>query len=100
LYDAVAPVGPRAANQYFRMGQATSVKNLYDVEAKWLAIPTFNTIAADDHGNADCGDVGATPAVSQAKLDTCLPSGLPTLVFQDARIVTLDGERGSCAPAN
>ena len=31
LYDAVAPVGPRAANQYFRMGQATSVKNLYDI---------------------------------------------------------------------
>ena len=100
LYDAVAPAGPRAANQYFRMGQATSVKNLYDIEAKWLAIPTFNTIAADDHGNAYYGDIGATPAVSQAKLNACLPSGLPTLVFEQARIVTLGGERGSCAPAN
>ena len=86
LYDAVAPVGPRAADQYFRMGQATSVKNLYDIEAKWLAIPTFNTIAADDRGNAYYGDVGATPAVSQAEINACLPPGLPTLVFQQARV--------------
>ena len=100
LYDAVAPVGPRTADQYFRMGQATSVKNLYDTEAKWLAIPTFNTIAADDRGNAYYGDVGATPAVSQAELTGCMPPGLPTLVFQQARIVTLDGQRASCAPAN
>ncbi len=100
LYDVVAADGPRAANQFLRMGQATSVKSLYDVEAKWLAIPTFNTIAADDHGNAYYGDVGATPAVSQAEINTCLPPGLPTLVFQQARLVTLDGSRTSCAPAN
>ena len=94
------PLGPRAADQYFRMGQSTSVKNLYDIEARWLAIPTFNTIAADDRGNAYYGDVGATPAVSQAELNVCMPPGLPTLVFQQARIVTLDGQRASCAPAN
>ena len=77
LYDAVAPNGPRAADQYLRMGQATSVQALYRVEAKWLAIPTFNTIAADDHGNAYYGDVGATPAVSQAEINTCMPTGDP-----------------------
>jgi acyl-homoserine-lactone acylase len=100
LYDAVGGDGPRAANQDLRMGQATSVRALYKVEAKWLAIPTFNTIAADDHGNAYYGDVGATPAVGQAELNTCLPAGIATLVFKQARIVTLDGSRSSCAPAN
>jgi acyl-homoserine-lactone acylase len=100
LYDVVAPAGFRAANQFFRMGQARSVQGLFNVEAKWLAIPTFNTIAADDHGNAYYGDVGATPAVSQAEINACLPPGVPTLVFQSARVITLDGSRTSCAPAN
>jgi acyl-homoserine-lactone acylase len=100
LYDAVAAAGPRAADEYLRMGQARSVAGLYRVEAKWLAIPTFNTIAADDRGNAYYGDVGATPAVSQGKINACLPPGIPTLVYDQARLVTLDGSRSSCAPAN
>jgi acyl-homoserine-lactone acylase len=100
LYDAEIDNGPRAVDEYLRMGQATSVKDLYNVEAKWLAIPTFNTIAADDHGDAYYGDVGATPAVSQSELNACLPSGIPTLVYNQARIITLDGSRTACAPAN
>ena len=100
LYDVVFGVGPRVADQYFRMGQATSVKDLYDIEAKWLAIPTFNTIAADDHGNAYYADIGATPAVSQAEINACLPPGIPTLVYQQARVITLDGSRTACAPAD
>ncbi|HWE09574.1 MAG TPA: penicillin acylase family protein [Solirubrobacteraceae bacterium] len=100
LDDATLDAGPRAANQYLRMGQATSVKSLYGVEAKWLGIPTFNTIAADDKGNAYYGDVGATPAVSASEIKSCLPPGLPTAVFAIARVVTLDGSRSSCAPAS
>jgi acyl-homoserine-lactone acylase len=100
LYDAVASVGPRAADQYLRMGQASSVANLYKVEARWLAIPTFNTIAADGRGNAYYGDVGATPAVSQSEITACLPPGIPTVVYDEARVVTLDGSRSSCAPGN
>lgn len=100
LYDAVALAGPRAANEFLRMGQASSVKALFGVESKFLAIPTFNTIAADDKGDAYYGDVGAVPNVSQAKLGACLPAGIPRLVFDAARVVTLDGSRSSCAPAN
>ena len=100
LYDAVFGLGARAADQYYRMGQATSVKELYDVEAKWLAIPTFNTIAADDRGNAYYADIGATPAVSEAEISACLPPGIPTLVYQQARVITLDGSRSTCAPAD
>ena len=99
LYDAVGSAGPRAADQYLRMGQATSVRDLFNIEAHYLAIPTFNTIAADDRGNAYYGDVGATPAVSQAELNRCLPKGISTLVFSQARVVTLDGSQTSCAPA-
>jgi len=100
LYDAEIDNGPRSINEYLRIGQTTSVKALYNVEAKWLAIPTFNTIAADDHGDAYYGDVGATPAVSQRELNTCLPQGIATLVYDQARLVTLDGSRTSCSPAN
>ena len=100
LYDGVAEAGPRAANQFLRMGESSTVQGLLAVEAKFLAIPTFNTIAADDHGNAYYGDVGATPAVSQAEINRCLPAGAPALVFSAARVVTLDGSRSSCAPAN
>ncbi len=100
LYDTTAQVGPRSADQYFRMGQAKSVQGLFNVEAKWLAIPTFNTISADDHGNAYYGDVGATPAVSAAEIKSCLPPGIARLVYSQARVVTLDGSRTSCAPAN
>jgi acyl-homoserine-lactone acylase len=100
LDDITGPAIARTADEYLRMGQATSVHDLYDVEAKWLAIPTFNTIAADDHGNAYYGDVGATPAVSAAELRACLPAGLPTIVFNVAGVVTLDGSRGACAPAD
>jgi acyl-homoserine-lactone acylase len=100
LDDAVAEAGPRAANQYLRMGQSSTVQGLFGVEAKYLAIPTFNTIAADDRGNAYYGDVGATPNVNQAKLADCLPAGLPTIVFNQARVVTLDGSRAACAPGN
>ena len=100
LYDAEFNNGPRAADQYLRMGQATSVQGLYNVEAKYLAIPTFNTISADDKGNAYYGDIGATPAVSSDEINTCTPAGGPQLVFRAARVVTLDGSRSACAPAN
>jgi len=100
LDDATEAAGPRTADQYFRMGQATSVHDLYDVEAKWLAIPTFNTIAADDRGNAYYGDVGVTPAVSQSEINACVPAGIPKVVFAEANLVTLDGSLTSCAPAD
>ena len=100
LYDATEAVGPRAADQYFRMGQARSVHELYEVEAKWLAISTFNTIAADDRGNAYYGDVGVTPAVGQSEINACVPAGIPKLVFEQANVVTLDGSLTSCAPAD
>jgi len=100
LYDAEINNGPRTADQYLRMGQATSVHGLYNAEAKYLAIPTFNTVAADDHGNAYYGDVGATPAVSLDEINTCTPAGAPLLVYRAARVITLDGSKTSCAPAN
>lgn len=100
LYDSTEAAGVRAADQYLRMGQAKSVHGLYAVEAKFLAIPTFNTIAADDHGTAYYGDVGDTPAVTASKLKACLPAGLPTIVYNVAGVFTLDGSRSSCAPVN
>jgi acyl-homoserine-lactone acylase len=100
LYDATATDGARAANEYLRIGQASTVQGLYAVEAKYLAIPTFNTIAADDRGNAYYGDVGDTPNVSATEIESCLPAGQPTLLFNVARVVTLDGSRSACAPAD
>ncbi len=88
----------RAANQYLRMGQSTSVSALLQVESKYLAIPTFNTIAADSTGHVLYADVGNTPNVPLSMIhSSCLPSGLPTLVYQASGLITLDGSRTACA---
>src|SRR5580658_2925343 len=87
----------RTADQYFEMGRATSVANLLGVESKYLAIPTFNTIAADKTGHALYGDVGNTPGVTAALMAKCIPAGLPTLVYELAGIPTLDGSTSRCA---
>jgi acyl-homoserine-lactone acylase len=98
--DITFGIGARAADEYFEMGRATSVRDLYRVQAKWLANPTFNTIAADDTGEAYYGDVGATPAVSAAEIRACTPAGIPQLVYEAARVITLDGATTRCAPAD
>jgi acyl-homoserine-lactone acylase len=86
----------RAADQYFEMGRATSVAGLLRVESKYLAIPTFNTIAADKTGHALYGDVGNTPGVTAALLKRCLAAGLPTLVYDLTGLITLEGATSSC----
>ncbi len=86
----------RAANQYFEMGRATSVQALLSIESKYLAIPTFNTIAADKTGHVLYGDVGNTPGVSAALIKQCLPPGIPSFVYAETGIVTLDGSTTKC----
>ena len=87
----------RAANQYLQMGQSSSVEALLGVESRYLAIPTFNTIASDDTGHVLYGDVGNTPNVPQSLITTCMPTGLAQLVFNVSGVITLDGSRSSCA---
>ena len=87
----------RTADQYFEMGRATSVAGLLRVESKYLAIPTFNTIAADKTGHALYSDVGNTPGVTAGLIKRCLPPGLPTLVYDLAGLITLDGSTTKCA---
>jgi acyl-homoserine-lactone acylase len=90
----------RSANEYLQMGQATSVQGLLDVQARDLADPSFNTIAADDHGNALYADVENVPNVSSQLIGKCLPPGLPTTVYQESGLITLDGSTTSCAWQN
>ncbi len=91
----------RAADQYLRMGQATSVQDLLNVESTYLAIPTFNTIAADDTGHTLYADVGNTPNVPLSMIQSpCLPGGLPSLVYAATGLITLDGSRTACAWQN
>jgi acyl-homoserine-lactone acylase len=96
LHDANLDDEMRAANQYFEMGRATSVRDLLRVESKYLAIPTFNTIAADKTGHVLYGDVGNTPGVTKALISKCIPPGIPELVYLEAGLVTLNGSKTSC----
>jgi acyl-homoserine-lactone acylase len=96
LHDVNIDDEMRAADQYFEMGRATSVADLLRIESKYLAIPTFNTIAADKTGHVLYGDVGNTPGVTAALLKRCLPAGLPTFVYAIAGLVTLDGSTTRC----
>ena len=90
----------RAANEYLAMGRATSVRRLLAVEERHLGNPAFNTVAADDRGEALYADVGATPNVSQSLIDQCTPAGTAQVVFAQARLITLDGSRGACTVPN
>ncbi len=85
-------------NQYLDMGRADSVKELLKIEKKGRGIPFFNTIAADDKGNALYADVGRYQNVPKSLIDSCTPPGVPTLVYQQARLITLDGSQSSCTP--
>jgi len=96
VHDANLDDEMRAANQYFEMGRATSVRDLLSVESKYLAIPTFNTIAADKTGHVLYGDVGNTPGVTAALIKKCVPSGLPELIYVVDGLVTLNGSKTSC----
>jgi acyl-homoserine-lactone acylase len=96
LHDVNLGDEMRAADQYFEMGRATSVRDLLRVESKYLAIPTFNTIAADKTGHTLYADVGNTPGVSATLLKKCLPAGVPTLVYIVAGIITLNGSTTRC----
>ncbi len=96
LHDANLDDEMRAADQYFEMGRATSVRGLLRVESKYLGIPTFNTIAADKTGHVLYGDVGNTPGVTAALLKKCIPAGLPTIVYALAGLITLNGSTTRC----
>lgn len=86
------------ANQYLKMGRARSVQDLLRVERKGRGVPFFNTIAADSSGRALYADVGRYSNVPRSLIDACTPSGIPQLVYQAARVITLDGSRSACTP--
>jgi acyl-homoserine-lactone acylase len=86
------------ANQYLKMGRARSVRDLLRVERSGLGVPFFNTIAADSSGRALYADVGRYSNVPKSLIDSCTPAGLPEVVYQAARVITLDGSRSSCTP--
>jgi acyl-homoserine-lactone acylase len=88
----------KVANQYLKMGGASSVRDLLRIEERGRGVPFFNTIAADSHGRAMYADVGRYSNVPQSLIDACLPAGGPTLVFRVARVITLDGSRTQCVP--
>lgn len=88
----------KTVNQYLEMGRAKSVKELLKIERKGRGVPFFNTIAADDKGNALYADVGRYQNVPKSLIDSCTPPGLPSLVFAQARLITLDGSKSSCDP--
>lgn len=87
----------RAGNEYFSMDQATSVQDLFSVQSEYLAIPFFNTVAADDTGQVYYGDVENTPNVPLSLIQSCIPSGFPQEIYSLTGIVTLDGSRSACA---
>jgi acyl-homoserine-lactone acylase len=86
------------ANQYLKMGRSRSVRDLLRIERSGLGVPFFNTIAADSSGRALYADVGRYSNVPKSLIDACTLPGLPQLVYQAARVITLDGSRSACTP--
>jgi acyl-homoserine-lactone acylase len=70
---------------------------LLKVESTYLAIPEFNTLAADDTGHVLYADVGNVPNVPLSLIKSCTPGGVPEEIFAEAGFITLDGSRSACA---
>ncbi len=86
----------RIANVWFDIDRARSVGDLVRAQSRDQGVPWVNTIAADDRGRALYQDNSVVPHVTKAKIDTCIPAGLPKLVYQLAGLITLDGTKSSC----
>ena len=86
----------RLVNVWFDIDRARSVDDLVRAQSRNQGVPWVNTIAADSRGQALYQDNSVVPAVSRQKIDTCIPAGLPQIVYQAAGVVTLDGSRPEC----
>ncbi len=90
----------RLVNVWFDIDRARSVDDLVRAQSRNQGVPWVNTIAADSRGQALYQDNSVVPAVSRQKIDTCIPAGLPQIVYEAAGVVTLDGSRPECGWAN
>jgi acyl-homoserine-lactone acylase len=86
----------RLVNVWFDIDRARSVDDLVRAQSRDQGVPWVNTIAADSRGQALYQDNSVVPAVSRTKIDTCIPAGVPQVVYQVAGVVTLDGSRPEC----
>lgn len=80
----------RTIDQWLAMGQARTVRELRESQARLLALPWVNTIAADSSGEAFYGDLQAVPHVTDELVARC------GLAEADG-IPVLDGSRSECA---
>jgi acyl-homoserine-lactone acylase len=86
----------RVVNVWLDMNRARTVDDLVEAQSRSQGVPWVNTIAADRRGVALYQDNSVVPAVSRAKIASCVPEGLPALVYEAAGVVTLDGSRSEC----
>ncbi|HKR98240.1 MAG TPA: penicillin acylase family protein, partial [Candidatus Dormibacteraeota bacterium] len=86
----------RLVNVWFDIDRARTVGGLVRAQSRDQGVPWVNTIAADSRGQALYQDNSVVPAVSRHKIATCIPAGLPQVVYQAAGVVTLDGSRPEC----
>lgn len=90
-----APANLRALDQYIRMWQARSVRELAAILGRHQAAG-FNTTAVDASGEAFYGDIGALPYVTDEMVQTCAVSDLARRMWKAQRIPVLDGSRAAC----
>ncbi len=96
LHDANA-TNLRLIDVWLAMDKAKSVQGLVSAQSRIQGVPWVNTIAADDKGRALYQDNSVTPHVTTAQIKSCIPAGLPALVYQAANVITLDGSTSKCA---
>jgi acyl-homoserine-lactone acylase len=86
----------RWIDAWLDIDRARSVRDIRRAQSRWQGIPWVNTIAADRSGRVLYQDNSAVPNVTAAKIDACVPAGLPRAVYEATGIVTLDGSRSAC----
>ncbi len=85
----------RYLNHFFETDKAQSTDELYEILKKYQGIPWVNTIASDSRGKALYADIGAIPAVPNAKAATC-NTALGAATTSLLGLPVLDGSRSAC----
>jgi acyl-homoserine-lactone acylase len=85
----------RLGDGWIAMARARNVKEVREALAQHLAVPFFNTMAADREGTALYADISAVPNVSAERLKACgsVEERLPVHLQE---IYVLDGSRTAC----
>lgn len=86
----------RFLTTWFKLGQATTVREAQAALTQTLGMPWVNTIAADSTGEVLYADITPVPNIDTPDLTRCAPSPQAAALLNIAGLVVLKGSTAQC----